>query len=393
MARGSEIFDTNEHAATRSSKTVIWFILLALVAFVVWAANAPLNEIVRSTGRVVPATKTQIVQNLEGGIVRQLHITEGDIVEQGQLLANMDETQFNSAFQELVKERLALQLRIARLESEASLTGIFEPDPSIAQAEPQFTASEVSLFEARRSELRSTLDTLERTAELRRREAEILRPMAERNAVPEIELIRAEQAANEADGQLSSAMTDFETRRSEEYATALADLFRVEEQMRARQDQLDRTRVTSPVYGIVNKVLATTIGGVVRPGEPLVEILPLGERLRIEGRVDPRDIGFVYAGMPATVKLSAFDFTIYGSLDGEVVHVGADTVIDEDAREPVPYYEVYVELDTTALEGPEGEVEIRPGMLADLELQSGQRTVLRYLLKPLFKASEALTER
>lgn len=393
MPRGSEIFDSNAQAAEKSSRTVIWFILLALLAFVVWAANAPLNEIVRSTGRVVPATKTQIVQNLEGGIVRQLHVTEGDIVEQGQLLANMDETQFNSAFQELVKERLALQLRIARLEAEATLAGTFEPDPSIAQAEPQFTASEVALFEARRSELRSTLDTLQRTAELRRREAEILRPMAERNAVPEIELIRAEQAANEAEGQFGTAMTEFETRRSEEFATALADLFRVEEQMRARQDQLDRTRVTSPVYGIVNKVLATTIGGVVRPGEPLVEILPLGERLRIEGRVDPRDIGFVYAGMPATVKLSAFDFTIYGSLDGEVVHVGADTVIDEDAREQAPYYEVYVELNTTMLEGPEGEVEIRPGMLADLELQSGQRTVLRYLLKPLFKASEALTER
>lgn len=225
------------------------------------------------------------------------------------------------------------------------------------------------------------------------REVDILQPMAERSAVPQIELIRAEQAAVDVRSRLSATETEFETARAQEYSEVLIKLRQIAEQIRGREDQLSRTNVRSPIRGIVNKVLATTIGGVVQPGDPLLEIISLEDDLRIEGRIDPRDIGFVYVGMPATIKLMAFDFSIYGTLEGQVIHVGADTVTDERQREPRPYYEVFIELEDTTLQGPSGQVEIRPGMQAQIELHSGQRTVLQYILKPLFKTTEALSER
>ena len=167
----------------------------------------------------------------------------------------------------------------------------------------------------------------------------------------------------------------------------------IKQQLQSRKGQLDRTRILSPVRGIVNRIYLNTIGGVVNPGEPILEILPYDENLQVEGRITPKDIGFIYVGMPATVKLTAFDFAIYGMLPGEVSHVSADTVTDETERDPQPYYEVTLSLSNQTLSGPDGDVQIRPGMQTTIELQSGTRTVLKYLLKPLFRATDAFSER
>lgn len=385
--------ETGTEGSARSGRRVIYLIVITLIAFGVWAANAPLEEIVRGEGRVVPTTNTQVVQNLEGGIVDAIFVVEGDVVEPKQLIAKMNETQFQSAYQELQEQSLALKLRLARLEVERDASADFVPEPELSELAKDYARSEVELFEARKFDRLSTLETLQNAADLKKREADILRPMVARNAVAEIDLVKVEQAVVDAVGKVTAAENEFETTRSQEYSETLVQLRQVEQQMRVREDQLFRTDVRSPVKGIVNKVLATTIGGVLSPGDPLVEILPMGEDLRIEGRIDPRDIGFVYAGMPASIKLTAFDFSVYGVLKGEVVHVGADTVIDEQSRDAVPYYEVFVQVESTSLEGPDGLVEIRPGMLAQVELQSGEKTVLEYLLKPLFKTTEAFTER
>lgn len=381
------------HSAPAYSRWIIWLIVLCVAAFLAWAANAPLKEVVRGAGQVVPKMQTQVVQNLEGGIVREIFVAEGDIAEAGQSLVKMDETQFLSAYQELQGQRLALTLKSQRLEAELNAEAIFTPDPQLQAQAPEYASSEAALFNARRKDLDATLTTLKKAARLKREEVEMLRPLAERSAVPEIELIRAELAAVEAEGQVLSVQTDFETKRAQEYSETLVRLRQIEDQIRAKEDQLQRTNVVSPVRGIVNKVSETTIGGVVRSGDPLIEILPLDEMLRVEGRVDPRDIGFVFSGMPAVIKLTAFDYSIYGTLTGSLAHVGADTVTDETQRDPHPYYEIVIEMDQTQLDGPEGRVEVRPGMQAEIELETGQRTVLQYLLKPLFKATEALTER
>ena len=393
MGNAQYEIETGTEGSARSGRRVIYLIVIALIAFGIWAANAPLEEIIRGEGSVVPKTSTQVVQNLEGGIVDAIFVMEGDAVESQQLIGKMNETQFQSAYQELQEQSFALKLRLTRLAAERNALVNFIPNIELSELAKAYTRSEIELFEARRVDRLSTLETLQNAADLKQREADILRPMVARNAVAEIDLVKVEQAVVDAVGKVTSAESKFESTRSQEYSETLVQLRKVEQQMRVREDQLSRTDVRSPVKGIVNKVLATTIGGVLRPGDPLVEILPMGEDLRIEGRVDPRDIGFVYVGMPASIKLTAFDFSIYGMLKGEIVHVGADTVIDEQARDAIPYYKVFVQVESTSLEGPDGPVEIRPGMLAQVELQSGEKTVLEYLLKPLFKTTEAFTER
>lgn len=393
MRLGRKINSLVSEGKAKKSRHRIWLIALIVAVFMVWSAFAPLDEIVRGIGKVVPTMKNQVIQNLEGGIVTELFVTEGDVVEAGQLVVKMDETRFQSAYQELQDQSWALTLRLARLRAEGDLSNDFIPDEELLRLAPEHAESEVQLFQARRSQLQATMRDLQDAIDLKTQEVDILRPMAERSAVPKIDLIRAEQAAVDVRSRLSATQSEFETARSQEYSEVLVNLRRIAEQTRSREDQLFRTDVRSPISGIVNKVLATTIGGVVQPGDPLLEVISLEDNLRVEGRIDPRDIGFVYVGMPATIKLMAFDFSIYGTLEGRVIHVGADTVTDEQQSEPRPYYEVFIQLEATVLEGPSGQVEIRPGMQAQIELDSGQKTVLQYILKPLFKTTEALSER
>lgn len=393
MKLGRKINSITASDKARTGRRLVWLVAVIVASFLVWAAYAPLDEVVRGSGKVVSVMKNQILQNLEGGIVNEVFVTEGDRVEAGQLLVKLDETRFQSAFQELQDRQWALSVRLARLRAEQDRSSDFVPNPELLRLAGDHADSEIQLFRARRDELRSSVANLEEAVALKVREVEILRSMVERSAVPEIELIRAEQAAVDVQSRLAEIVTEFETSRTQEYSEVLTNLRQVEEQLRGKEDQLVRTNVISPINGIVNKVSATTIGGVVQPGEPLLEILSLEGQLRVDGRIDPRDIGFVYVGMPAAIKLTAFDFSIYGTLSGEVVHVGADTIVDENDREQRPYYEVFIELQSTTLEGPTDSVEIRPGMQSEIELQSGQKTVLQYLLKPLFKTTEAFSER
>lgn len=388
--------DSYRRAFDRSpiaSREIIWLIMLSVGVFLIWSANAPINEVVRGVGRITPKMQNQVIQNLEGGIVRAVFVSEGDIVERNQSVAKMDETQFMSEFQALQGQRLALIFRLQRLAAEADLTVDYSPDAELLAESPEYAASEMYLFKARREQLIENLNTLREAARLRKIEVEILRPMADSKAIPKIELIRAEQAAVDAAGRVKATANEFEVNRSKEYADTLADLRQIEEKIRAKEDQLHRTDVVSPVRGTVNKVLAHTIGGVVRSGDSLFEILPLDEPLRVEGRIDPKDIGFVFVGMPADIKLTAFDFSIFGTLKGKLVHVGADTVVDDGQKDQQPYYEVFIDLEEVSLRGPNGVVDVRPGMQALIELKSGERTVLQYLLKPLYKATEAFSER
>lgn len=393
MKLGWKINSITASDKARAGRRIIWLVAVIVASFLIWAAYAPLEEVVRGRGKVVPVMKNQVLQNLEGGIVNEIYVTEGDTVDAGQLLVKLNETRFQSAFRELKDRQWALSVRLARLKAEQDSSSDFVPDPELLRLAGDHADSEIQLFRARRDELRLNVANMEEAVALQIREVEMLRFMAERSAVPEIDLIRAEQAAVDVQRRLATIVTEFETSRTLEYSEVLTNLRQVEEQLRGKEDQLYRTSVISPIHGIVNKVLTTTIGGVVQPGEPLLEILSLEDPLRVEGRIDPRDIGFVYAGMPASIKLTSFDFSIYGTLIGEVVHVGADTVVDKNDRHQRDYYEVFIELQSTQLEGPTDTVEIKPGMQAEIELMSGQKTVLQYLLKPLFKTTEALSER
>lgn len=368
-------------------------IVSCLIGLTLWAAFAEVSEVVRGTGTIVPRVQTQLVQNLEGGIVQDILVSSGDFVEEGQLIVQMNTSELTSAYQELLEQSLALQIRLLRLDAERAEESTFNVTESLRLAAPDTAASEQALFQARMSEFIDTRNGLQSMRDLQAEEVALLEPMVARDSVPMVDFLRVRLALTEAEQKLGSYVSDFHSQRAELYSETLVQFQQLAQQLIIRKDQLDRAQILSPVKGVINRIHLNTIGGVVGPGEPILEILPYDERLQVDGRVDPKDIGFVYVGMPATVKFTAFDFAIFGTITGEISHVSADTVIDEAQREPLPYYEVTVTLSTQELSGPDGVVQIRPGMQAEIELESGDRTILEYLLKPLFRATEAFSER
>lgn len=366
----------------------LWTIRLAAASiafFLIWASFASLDRIVRGPGKVVPSSKAQIIQSLEGGILSELLVWEGKVVEKGETLARLSDARFDGSYKELEGQVLALKARLFRLEREQEFAETLElpeefwnKDRNLAQSEDQF-------FKARRAEYLSTRASLESAISLAEEKTSMLTRLTRDRLSPEIELLNARQAQNEAEAKLRTLESEYRTSRSEEYAAALTELKQLEATLGIRADQLDRTVLVSPARAIVNEIMVTTIGGVAPPGEPILELTPLDDALRIEARVSPKDVAFVRSDMPATIKLTAFDYTIYGSLKGSVVHVSSDTFEDETQRDEQPYYKVLVEVSADALEEAHPDIEIRPGMIADAELHVGSRTVFQYLTKPIFK--------
>lgn len=379
------------HGTTRNRLT-IWLISFSLLVFATWSYFAVLDEVVRGPGKVVPSSRTQIIQSLEGGILKEVLAWEGQIVPAGEMLARLDDTKFEGSYKELESQILALEATLHRLEREMAYADELALPVKISQNDPGVAKSEAQLFQARLAEFNSSTIAHSETIALQSKEVEMLRDLSDRNLVPEIDLVKAEKQLSKVSSEAASYNADYVLSRSEEYSAALTELKQLQANLETRKDQLARTNLYAPVRGIVNKLLITTIGGVVAPGDAILELTPLDDELRVEARISPKDIAFVTPSMDATIKLTAYDYTIYGSFPGEVIHISADTFEDEASRDSQPYYKVLVAVEAEALEKNGEKIEIRPGMLAEAELNVGDKTVFQYLLKPLFKTSEAFKE-
>ncbi|MBL4915719.1 HlyD family type I secretion periplasmic adaptor subunit [Szabonella alba] len=374
---------------------MIWIIAGAVVIFVLWAAIAWVDEIVRAPGNVVSSSRPQIIQNLEGGILAALNVAEGDTVEPGQTLARLYGTQYQSAVDELQDQIAGLEIRKHRLEAEMAGRSDFDPPAALAARLPQITASERGLLAARQGDFIARREGAKQVLEQAANELDLLERMLKLEVAPLIEVTRARKAHRDAENRYSDTITQMELERAKEFSDTLKDLTSLRQNLTAAQDQLNRTALTAPMRGVVNKLSVTTIGGVVRPGEEILQIVPLDGEMFIEARVRPENIASVQPGQTATIKLSAYDYTIYGSLQGKVTLVSADTFTDERSRaaDGDPHYKVMVSVDLSNLSGRQSQLEIRPGMQAEVELQTGGKTVLTYLTKPLYKSREALRER
>ena len=386
--------DELSHRMNRPSLT-IWLIGLTVAVFVTWASVAWVDEIVRAPGEVVSSSRPQIIQNLEGGILAELNVAEGDVVEPGQRLARLYGTQYQSAADELADQIAALEIRRLRIEAEmAGMTG-FEVPEAFARRVPAILASERSLLQARQAEFRARVEGAEAVLAQTGKELDLLEKMYAREIAPLIEVTRARKANSDAQNRLSEAVNSTGLERAGDYSETQAELAALRQKMKLATDQLQRTVLVAPMRGVVNKLSVTTIGGVVRPGEEILQIIPLDEELFIEAKVKPRDIAAVRQGQEATVKLTAYDYTIWGSLRGHVTFISADTFKDERSRNPDgdPHYKVTLRVDRAALTARQAGLQIRPGMQAEVELQTGGKTILTYLTKPLYKSGEALRER
>lgn len=388
-------FDDRLDDRMRGPSLTIWVIAATVLAFFLWAAFAWVAEIVRAQGQIVSSSRPQIIQNLEGGILAELHVAEGDIVEPGQTLARLYGTQYQAAVDDLTDQIATLEARRLRLEAELAGETDFTAPPDLMARVPDVVASERALLAARMQETAARIAGAKAVFQQAEKERELLEKMYKQEIAPLIEVTRARKAASDAEAQLAEARTRAELDRANSYAETQGELASLRQRLKLSQDQLSRTHLVAPMRGVVNKLSVTTIGGVVRPGEEIMQIIPLDEELFVEAQVKPQDIAQVTLGQQAAIKLSAYDYTIYGSLQGQVVFVSADTFKDERSRSPDgdPHYKVTLKVDRSHLTERQRNLEIRPGMQATVELQTGGKTILTYLTKPLYKANEAFRER
>ncbi|MBS1304251.1 HlyD family efflux transporter periplasmic adaptor subunit [Loktanella sp. SALINAS62] len=385
--------DTEFKGAMRGPSLTIWLVAATVLIFVGWAKFAWVDELVRAPGEVVSASRPQIIQNFEGGILGELLVSEGDTVEEGDVLARLEGTQFVSSVQDMTEQMNAANIRRLRLEAEIAGLFDFEVPADIADGSPGIVASERALLAARQADYASKVDGARRIMEETGTELALMEDMLKRDIVALIEVTRTRKAFANAEIKYNEVVTGADLARATEYSETLQLLAKLEQEVKIARDQLDRTVIRAPMRGVVNNMAVTTIGGVVRPGEEIFQIIPLDDALYVEARVKPQDISGVTTGQDATVKLTAYDYTIYGSLKGEVQTVSADTFKDERRPDGDPHYRVMLRVDQDNLGVRQSRIEMRPGLMATVELHTGQKTILSYLTKPLYRSSEALSER
>jgi membrane fusion protein, adhesin transport system len=386
----------NEFAGTmRGPSRVIWAIAASFALFIAWAALAYVDEIVHAQGQVVSSSRPQIIQNLEGGILAELTVAEGDVVQAGQSLGRLYGTEYQSAVDQLSDEIAGLETRRLRLDAEIAGQDSFAVPQDIIARVPAIVASERALLKARHSEYTSRVEGGRAVLDQAGQERDLLEKMFQREVAPLIEVTRARKAYSDAENRLNEVITTTQMERASEHAKVQNELASLRLKLQLAQDKLRRTQLVAPMRGVVNKLSVTTIGGVVRSGEEILQIIPIEDELFIEAKVKPRDIAAVRQGQDAVIKLTAYDYTIFGTLKAKVTFISADTFKDDRARTPDgdPHYKVTLRVDRSQLTGRQQGLEIRPGMQADVELQTGGKTVLTYLTKPLYKTNEALRER
>ncbi len=372
--------------------SLLLFTIVGIIsAFVYWASTSEVNEITRGQGKVVPTDFLQVVQSLEGGILAELNIAEGDKVQKGDSLLRIDSTAFSAARSESAAQRDNLMVVIARLEAESAGKDQIEFPSYILENRPDLAKSEQALFESRRSNLAGSIQHLSKSLEIKNQELNITIPLAEKGIVSQVELLRLQSAVNDTESELSRIQSDYTKEVLTQRNETRAKLEQIQQSMLAFEDKIRRTDVTSPVNGTINKVNFNTIGGVIRSGEPIVEIVPHESDLIVEANVMPKDIGFIHPGQEATVKLTAYDFSIYGGLKGTVEHISADTFTDERGDS---YYTIRVRTGERSLTTTNQAFKVIPGMQVEVDILTGKKTVLDYVFKPLLRAKmNALTER
>lgn len=373
--------------ASVMAHVTLWACVLFLVLFLIWANFAVLDEVTVGEGKVIPASQVQVIQNLEGGIVKQILVHEGQIVQKGEVLMLLDDTRFASDYQETQTKEIALEAKIARLSAVID-NKAFSIAPQLQTRAPDLVKHEYELY---KSQMNEELQ-LRQTYLLNKKELDLTQPLVTKGAASDVEVLRLERQVADAQGQIDA----FLSRTLQDLNTAKADLLSLNASLGQYQDRLKRTTIRSPVKGIVKQIKITTVGGVSQPGMDLMEVVPLEDTLLVEAQIKPKDIGFIHVGQEAMVKISAYDFSIYGGLKGKVEEISADSLNTVSPTNPKgeSYYLVRVRTHQNYLESKKGPLFIIPGMMASVDILTGRKSVLDYLLKPIIKAKQnALRER
>ncbi|WP_225615930.1 HlyD family type I secretion periplasmic adaptor subunit [Methylomonas albis] len=430
----SDVNAANLYELPLQSHLILWFSAAFVAVSLIWAGFASLDEVTRGEGKIIPSSQVQVVQNLEGGIVSEILVQEGQLVDKDQMLLQLDQVRFASSFKEAKLKYFELLANTARLNAEVNGTPLTIPEEVLKNA-PQIAENVRQLLVSKQNEIRSNSDIfaeqvrqkeqeiieiqsksdqLARSYKLLQDEVKMSEPLVADGAMSQVELLRLQRAANDLKGDLNSAnlamprlrssldearnklaevKIRFKTEALKELNEVKAELDRTSETAVALEDRVSCTRVLSPVKGTVKRIKVATVGGVIQPGMDLLEIVPLEDQLLIEAKIRPADIAFLRPGQKAVVKLSAYDFSIYGGLDASLEHISADSIPGEKKDED-NYYLIRLRTAKNYLEKGGERLEIIAGMTAEVDILTGKKTVLDYLLKPILKARDrALRER
>lgn len=382
--------DTQAH---RRSRKLILLAAIALAGAIGWAAIAEIDQVSRATGQVIPSGRVQVLQSSDGGVISDIHVREGEGVKKGQVLVELDRVRLAAAVDESRGRVAALRATQARIRAE-----LFDQPlafPADLSDFPEFIESQRELYEKRRAAQQQDIAALTRMLGLVRQELEMNRPLLEYGDVSRSEILRMERSVADIEGQIATRRNKYLQDLQTEYAKTEEELASAGQILTQRQSALQDTEIRAPAAGVVKNVRLTTIGGVLRPGDEVLQLVPTGEELIVEAKVSPADIAYVRKGQGASVKFDAYDPSIFGSASGTVTYVSPDTLTEQKGATEQVYYRVHVRVSTAAMRPRAGQpIEIQPGMTATTEIMTGRNTVLRFLLKPIIKTfSESFGER
>ena len=383
--------------SARGSWLIVVMTGASIAALFIWAAMSEIDQIARAPAQVIASARTQVIQSANDGVIEALLVQEGDRVKAGQVLARLDRSQAEAAWQDSTAKVAALKAALARLRAEVFGRPLVFPPEVLAH--PAFVSNQRELFQRRQQAVKAEIDALEESRSLLRQQLDLSFPLLGSGDIGKAEVIALQQKLAEISGQITN-------RRNKYFQDAQAEMTKAEEDL-ATQEQLladrvavyERTEIVSPADGLVRNIQMTTPGAKVRPGDVVLELLPTSSALVVEAKLKPVDIAFVRTGLPAAIKLDAFDYSIYGVLQGVVSYISPDALIEKTPTGEQPYYRVQVSIDEAALSRRNASqggkaVEIQPGMTAMVDIRTGRQTVLAYLTKPVTKTlSEALSER
>ena len=374
----------------RAASWAIYLMLLIVASALGWASIAQVDMVTRAEARVVPDGREQVIASQEGGILRELLVHEGQAVEVGQPLAKLDPTRVEAQQNEGQAKRLSLRSAIARLQAEASGRPLVFPKD--LEATPEVVRGETESYQARQRALQEAVAMNRRSMALLEHELSVAEGMSAKGLMSEVEVMRVRRQVNDLNLQTQERVNHFRQEASAELVRLQTELTQVQEQMVVRNDVLKHTMLTSPVRGLVKSIKANTVGGVVGSGASVMEIVPLGERVLIELRIKPADIGFVHVGHAAEIKLSAYESTVYGSLDGHITSISPDALGDAE-HGSATWYRAMVRTEQSALVAGGKSLPVLPGMVGTADVSTGQRSMLSFLFRPMLKAREAFRER
>ncbi len=389
------------HAALQNEKhhksfMMITILLIFMVIFVIWAWNSNLEEVTRGQGSIIPSSREQIIQTLDAGILKSMKVKEGDIVEKGQVLLTLDDTRTSAILRESEAKVANLEAIRARLKAEAYSTELSFPEG----LSTELVTRETTVYKIRKDALKSGIDNLQQSKALLDREISITKPIVAQGAMSAVELLRMERQSADIQLQIDEKKNKYLTEAGAELVKIEAELAQARENMAGRADPVERALIRAPLRGIVKNIRINTVGGVISAGQDIMEIVPLEDQLLVEAYISPRDVAYVRAGMPALVKLTAYDYAIYGGLEGVVTLVSPDTLHDQKRpsdlklNQDEAFYRVLVTTQSSHLTDKNGkELPVIPGMIASVDIKTGEKTVFQYLIKPITRMKQALQER